>query len=47
MVVPTVALIVVSLTMMVAAGPLYSFSERAASDLLDPSAYRQAVLGSP
>jgi multicomponent Na+:H+ antiporter subunit D len=47
MVVPTAALIAVSVAMAIAAGPLYSFSERAASDLLDPSAYRQVVLESP
>ncbi len=45
MVVPTVALVVVSLAIAVAAGPLYALSERAATDLLNPIGYVQAVLG--
>jgi multicomponent Na+:H+ antiporter subunit D len=44
---PTAALLAVSLAMAVAAGPLYSFTERAAADLLDPTAYRHVVLGTP
>ena len=42
---PTATLAIVSVAMAAAAGPLYSFSERAASDLLDPSSYLHAVLG--
>ena len=45
MIVPTVALAVVSVGIAVAAGPLYELAQRAATDLLDPAAYRQAVLG--
>jgi multicomponent Na+:H+ antiporter subunit D len=45
MVVPTVVLAVVSIGMAVVAGPLYALSERAAADLLDPSAYLRVVLG--
>ena len=44
MIVPTVALAVLSLGIAVAAGPLYELAQRTAVDLLDPSAYRQAVL---
>jgi multicomponent Na+:H+ antiporter subunit D len=47
MVGPTVVLAVVSIAMAVVAGPLYSFSERAAADLLDPSGYLRVVLGAP
>ena len=43
MVAPTAALVVVSLATAVLAGPLYDLSERAAQDLLDPSAYVEAV----
>ena len=43
MVAPTAALVVVSLAIAVLAGPLYDLSERAAQDLLDPSAYVEAV----
>jgi multicomponent Na+:H+ antiporter subunit D len=45
MVVPTAALVVVSLAIMVAAGSLFALSERAAHDLLNPSGYIRAVLG--
>ncbi len=45
MIVPTVALVAVSLAIAVAAGPLYALTERAATDLLDPVGYVQAVLG--
>jgi multicomponent Na+:H+ antiporter subunit D len=45
MLVPTVFLAVVSLVIAVMAGPLYGLAERAATDLLDPSAYLRAVLG--
>jgi multicomponent Na+:H+ antiporter subunit D len=44
MVAPTAVLAALSLVIALAAGPLYGFSERAATDLLDPSAYVQAVL---
>jgi multicomponent Na+:H+ antiporter subunit D len=44
MVLPTVALTALGLAIAVAAGPLYELSERAAVDLLDPSAYIRAVL---
>jgi multicomponent Na+:H+ antiporter subunit D len=47
MVAPTAILAIVSIGMTLAAGPLYAFSERAAADLLDPSAYRHVVLDSP
>jgi multicomponent Na+:H+ antiporter subunit D len=45
MVVPTATLAIVSVAMAAAAGPLYSFSERAAADLLDPASYLRAVVG--
>lgn len=45
MVVGTAALVLVSLTFSVAAGGLYSLSERAAFDLLNPEGYISAVLG--
>jgi multicomponent Na+:H+ antiporter subunit D len=45
MVAPTAALLVAGLAIAVAAGPLYDLSHRAAADLLDPSGYREAVLG--
>jgi multicomponent Na+:H+ antiporter subunit D len=41
---PTVSLAVLSLAIALAAGPLYRLSERAATDLLDPSGYIHAVL---
>ena len=40
----TGALVVGTLALAVAAGPLFELCERAAADLLDPSAYIQAVL---
>ncbi len=45
MIAPTAALAALSLAIALFAGPLYSLSERAAADLLDPSTYRHAVLG--
>jgi multicomponent Na+:H+ antiporter subunit D len=45
MVAPTAALVVISLGVAAFAGPLYALSERAAVDLLDGTAYVQAVLG--
>jgi len=44
MVVPTVVLVILSLAVAVAAGPLVELSERAAGDLLDRRAYLEAVL---
>mgnify|MGYP001409371304 CR=1 FL=1 len=41
----TASLIVLSLVIAVSAGPLYGLAERAAVDLLDPTAYVGAVLG--
>jgi multicomponent Na+:H+ antiporter subunit D len=45
MIVPTAALVAISLAIMLAAGSLFALSERAAHDLLDPSSYVRAVLG--
>jgi multicomponent Na+:H+ antiporter subunit D len=45
MVAPTALLAVTSIVMVIAAGPIYSFTERAAADLLDPSAYLDIVRG--
>jgi multicomponent Na+:H+ antiporter subunit D len=45
MVVPTAALVVMSLAIGVFAGPLYDLTTRAAENLLDPSVYRSEVLG--
>ena len=45
MVAPTAALALISIGIALAAGPLYSLSERAAVVLLDPTAYIRAVLG--
>jgi multicomponent Na+:H+ antiporter subunit D len=45
MVAATAALAAVSLAVVVAAGPLWEFSERAAADLLAPQRYVDAVLG--
>lgn len=45
MVLPAVALFSIGLAVAVFAGPLYSFCERAAADLLDPTAYVKAVMG--
>jgi multicomponent Na+:H+ antiporter subunit D len=44
MVAPTIALFVLGLAIALAGGPLYDLSVRAATDLLDPSAYLEAVL---
>ncbi len=46
MVAPTVAIVACSLAIAVAAGPIYSFSQRAAGDLLDRQSYIDQVLGS-
>lgn len=45
MVLPTAVLVAVSLGVAFAAGPIYSFSERTARELLDPSGYVDEVLG--
>ena len=45
MVIPAVLLVVCSLAIAVAAGPLFSLSERTATDLLHPSQYVDEVLG--
>jgi multicomponent Na+:H+ antiporter subunit D len=45
MLAPTVGLTVVSLAVALAAGPMYAFTERTATELLDPSVYRSEVLG--
>ena len=45
MVVSTGALVVGTLALALFAGPLYELCQRAATDLLDPVAYRTAVLG--
>jgi multicomponent Na+:H+ antiporter subunit D len=45
MILPTAALVAVSLAIMVAAGSLFALSERAAHDLLHPASYIRAVLG--
>jgi multicomponent Na+:H+ antiporter subunit D len=42
----TAALVALSIAIAVAAGPLYRLSERAAADVIDPSAYVESVLGS-
>ena len=44
MLAPTAVLAALTLLIGVAAGPLYEYSDRAAADLLDPAAYREAVL---
>ena len=46
MLVPIGALAAITLTIGVAAEPFVDFSIRAANQLLDPSAYMEAVLGS-
>jgi multicomponent Na+:H+ antiporter subunit D len=46
MVAPTGALIAVGLTLTVLAGPIFSYSERAAHQVLDRGEYVGAVLGS-
>jgi len=45
MVIPAVALVLCSLAIAAAAGPLFSLSERTATDLLHPSQYVHEVLG--
>jgi multicomponent Na+:H+ antiporter subunit D len=45
MLVPTGALVALSLAVALFAGPLYGLAERAAVDLLDGAAYQQAVRG--
>lgn len=45
MLIPTGAMIVVGLTLTVAAGPIFAFSERAATEVLDRGQYISAVLG--
>ena len=45
MILPTSALTALSIAIAVFAGPLYDLCRRAAVDLLDPTAYIQAVLG--
>ncbi|CAN5450418.1 Na+/H+ antiporter subunit D [soil metagenome] len=45
MLLATGALVVASLGLAVAAGPVFGFCERAAADLLEPTAYVKAVLG--
>ncbi|OKH77235.1 monovalent cation/H+ antiporter subunit D [Mycobacterium sp. SWH-M3] len=45
MLIPTGALIVVGLTLTVAAGPIFGYSERAAAEVLDRGQYISAVLG--
>ncbi|MCG7596635.1 Na+/H+ antiporter subunit D [Mycobacterium sp. PSTR-4-N] len=45
MLVPTGALIAVGLTLTVAAGPIFAYSERAAAEVLDRGQYITAVLG--
>jgi multicomponent Na+:H+ antiporter subunit D len=45
MVASTAVLVVVGLAVAVGAGPLAAFAERAASDLLDPGVYVEAVMG--
>lgn len=42
----TVVLVVVTLAIAVFGGPIYDFCVRAGAELVDPSVYRQAVLGS-
>jgi formate hydrogenlyase subunit 3/multisubunit Na+/H+ antiporter MnhD subunit len=44
MVAPTAFLVACTLAIAVAAGPIYSVSERAAADLLDRGSYISAVL---
>ncbi len=46
MLVPTMALIAVGLALTVAAGPIFGYTDRAASEVLDRSQYITAVLGS-
>jgi multicomponent Na+:H+ antiporter subunit D len=41
----TASLVILSLAIAVASGPLYDLAERAADDLVDTSTYVEAVLG--
>jgi multicomponent Na+:H+ antiporter subunit D len=45
MIAPTAALVVATVALGIAAGPLYDYCVRAADDLVDPSAYVSQVLG--
>ena len=45
MVLPTMGLIAVGLTLTVAAGPIFGYSDRAAGEVLDRGQYISAVLG--
>ncbi|MHA0285332.1 Na+/H+ antiporter subunit D [Mycobacterium sp. C3-094] len=45
MLIPTAALIAVGLTLTVAAGPIFAYSERAAAEVIDRGQYITAVLG--
>ncbi len=47
MVAPTGALIIVGITMTVFAGPIFAYSERASSEVLDRGQYITAVVGRP
>lgn len=47
MALPTVALVLASTALTIAAGPLFSFTERAADELHDRTPYIEAVLGHP
>jgi multicomponent Na+:H+ antiporter subunit D len=44
MVVPTAVLVVLGAAMGIAGAPIWALSERAAADLLDPTAYIRSVL---
>ncbi len=45
MLAPTMALIVVGLTLTVAAGPIFAYADRAATEVLNRGEYISAVLG--
>jgi multicomponent Na+:H+ antiporter subunit D len=45
MLVPTAALMIVGVTLTVLAGPIFSYADRAASEVLDRQQYVTAVLG--
>ena len=45
MLVPTMILVVIGLTLMLAAGPIFSYADRAAAQVLDRSEYIAAVVG--
>lgn len=47
MVAPTMALIAVGVALTVAAGPIFGYTDRAASEVLDRNQYITAVLGNP